>query len=112
VNQKGRYGALQLVIATDPQQKILSFYYQRISSPESAVFKDSAFTDQFRGLSLKDFSLYDVTGQQAYQGFVATIADPSKNSAQDFRATWRGIKKDLILLDVFLSRSAQQGGWK
>ncbi|MFA5391841.1 MAG: hypothetical protein WC331_10530 [Candidatus Omnitrophota bacterium] len=102
VNQKGQYGGLQLILATDPAGRIVGFYYQKISSPESAVFRNKAFTDLFKGLSLEDFSAYDVKEGAANEGRVSKIQDPSKNSGEDFRATLRGIKKNLILLDVFL----------
>ncbi|MDI6808684.1 MAG: hypothetical protein QME66_06860 [Candidatus Eisenbacteria bacterium] len=94
VNQKGKYGGLQLILATDPAGKIVGFYYQRISSPESQKFKQKAFTGKFIGLSLADFYAKDSR--------VPKIADPSRNSSEDFKATLRGIKKNLILLDEFL----------
>ena len=97
VNQKGKFGVLQLVLAIGLDGKILAFYYQKISSPESGKFRDSVFTDQFKGLSLADLS----------QG---KIADPSTNGAEDFKATLRGIKKNLILLDIFLNAQENQGG--
>ena len=93
VNQKGKFGVLQLVIATDLQEKILSFYYQKISSPESGKFRDAVFTGKFTGITLADF------GDR-----VSKITDPSVSSPEDFKATLRGIKKDLILLDEFLGR--------
>ena len=99
VNQKGKYGVLQLVIATDLQEKITAFYYQKISSPESAKFRASVFTDQFKDLSLADFNKR-----------VSKITDPSTNSPEDFKATLRGIKKNLILLDEFLHRQVNKGG--
>jgi hypothetical protein len=99
VNQKGKFGVLQLVVATDLTGKIIAFYYQKISSPESAKFRDSVFTTKFKDLSLVDFT------EKA-----AKIPDPSVNSGEDFKATLRGIKKDLILLDIFLHVRIKQGG--
>jgi len=99
VNQKGKYGGLQLVVATDLEGKILAFYYQKISSPESGRFRDEAFIGRFKGLSLVDFDQR-----------VSKITDPSKNSPDDFKATLRGIKKDLILLDEFLHGQRENGG--
>ena len=96
VNQKGKYGGLQLILTTDLKGKILAFYYQKISSPESERFRGQAFTSQFTGLSLADFSER-----------VSKIADPSKNNHEDFKATLRGIKKNLILLDEFLKDKKQ-----
>jgi len=110
VNQKGKYGALQLVIATDLEGKITEFYYQRISSTESSKFQDKNFSNQFKGLALKDFLEFDVLGKNPEKGRVASISDPSKNSSVDFKATFRGIKKNLILLDEFLSRETNKGG--
>ena len=99
VNQKGKFGVLQLVIATDMEGRIKAFYYQKISSPESSKFRASAFTDQFKGLALDEFP------EKA-----SKIADPSANSAEDFKATLRGIKKNLILLGEFLAQAGESGG--
>ena len=99
VNQKGKFGVLQLVLATDLQGRVIAFYYQKISSPESAKFRDSAFTAKFKDLSLTDFTER-----------TAKIIDPSANSSEDFKATLRGIKKNLILLDLFLHGQTNQGG--
>lgn len=99
VNQKGKFGVLQLVLATDLQGKVLGFYYQKISSPESAKFRATDFTGQFKGLTLSNFDQR-----------TAKIIDPSANSPEDFKATLRGIKKNLILLDLFLHGQINQGG--
>jgi len=102
VNQKGKFGVLQIVLATDLKQNIISFYYQRISSPESGKFRSNEFTAQFKGLTLADFYRYNILDNKFSDGPVAKIVDYSTNSPEDFRATLRGIKKDLILLDYFL----------
>jgi hypothetical protein len=102
VNQKGKFGVLQLVVATDLDGKILEFYFQKISSPESSKFRAKAFTDQFKDLNLEDFYRQD--------GLVSKIIDPSVNSREDFKATIRGIKKNLILLDEFLHIKVSKGG--
>jgi hypothetical protein len=96
VNQKGEYGGMQLIVATDLKGKILNFYYQRMSSPEAAKFMDKNFTDQFIGLTLGDFVKGNVS-----------VSDPSQNSQVDFQATLRGIKKNLILLNE-LKKIAQE----
>ena len=93
VNQKGRYGGMQLILATDTQGKIVDFYYQKLTSPESKKFRDTDFTRSFRGLSLLDFHKDDLRN---------SIKNPSRNSHQDYLATIRGLKKNLILLDIFL----------
>jgi len=93
VNQKGTYGGMQLILATDPNGIIMDFYYQKISSPESRKFRDKKFTKQFIGLSLADFYTRDLT---------KTIKDPSEKNADDYLAALRGIKKNLILHDEFI----------
>jgi len=92
VNQKGRFGGMQLVITTDPNGVITDFYYQRLTSPEAKKFRDPAFTKQFIGLSLADF--YRHKPQEG-------IKDPTENSNSDFKATLRGLLKNLILMDTF-----------
>lgn len=92
VNQKGMYGGIQLILATDPNGMIIDFYYQKISSPESKKFRDNKFTKQFKGLTLADFYKHDMTKK---------IKDLSEKNAKDYLATLRGIKKNLILHDEF-----------
>ena len=92
VNQKGMYGGMQIILATDLDGVIIDFYYQKISSPEAGKFRDGSFTEQFIGLELEDFFNNDVLSE---------MKDPSENSTEDFKQTLRGIKKNLILLDKF-----------
>jgi len=91
VNQKGKYGGMQLIVATDLNNKIVNFYYQKISSPEAGKFMNTKFTFQFNGLTLNDFINENIS-----------INDPSANSPEDFQATLRGLKKNMILLDLLL----------
>jgi len=91
VNQKGKYGGMQLIMATDLNGKIVDFYYQKMSSPEAGKFMNSKFTSQFKGLTLDDFIKGNIP-----------VNDPSVNSPEDFRATLRGLKKNMILLDLLL----------
>ena len=92
VNQKGMFGVMQLVITMDPNGVIMDFYYQKLSSPESKKFRDEKFTKQFVGLNLADFYTMDMKEK---------IKDPGENSYEDYLATLRGIKKNLILTDEF-----------
>jgi hypothetical protein len=82
---------MQLIVATGTTGKIINFYYQRMSSPEAGKFMDSKFTSQFSGLTLNNFTKGNFS-----------INDPSANSHEDFRATLRGLKKNMILLDTLL----------
>ena len=91
VNQKGKYGGMQLIMATDLNGKIVDFYYQKMSSPEAGKFMDTKFTSQFKGLALDGF----------IKGSIS-VKDPSSNSPEDFRATLRGLRKNMILLDLLL----------
>ena len=102
VNQKGKYGAMQLILATDPDGVIVSLYYQKISSPEAKRFKSISFTDRFEGLTLADFyGQEDLSEEERRVTRLGRITDPSEKSTDDFRATLRGVMKNLILLDEF-----------
>ena len=91
VNQKGKYGGMQLIVATDLFGKIVDFYYQKMSSPEAGKFMNTKFTSQFKGLTLDDFIKGNIS-----------VNDPSANSPEDFRATLRGLRKNMILLQLLL----------
>ena len=97
VNQKGLYGGMQLIMSTDPEGKIILFYYQKLSSPEAVKLKDKSFTGQFSGLTLDDFSKAGEPGSR-----ISNIKDPTQNSHEDFRFTLRGLKKNIILLNEFI----------
>ena len=99
VNQKGQFGGMQLILATDLEGGIVDFYYQKISSPEARAFRDKAFTNLFKGLTLADFRAHRLRPDGG--GRVAGIRDPSRANAEDFAATLRGLTKNLILLDIF-----------
>lgn len=97
LNQKGMFGGMQLIVATNPEGVIVGFYYQKLSSPEAKKFRTKKFTNLFIGLSLADFYEY------AYKktGKVSEISSPSVDFAEDFSNTIRGLTKNLIQLDVF-----------
>jgi len=107
VNQKGIYGTIQIILATNPDGKIIGFYYQKISSPEASKFRASSFTGQFTGLTLADF--YKSNDPD---GRVAAIKDPTGKNHEDFKATIRGTKKNLILLDTFLLNKKYEGSYR
>ena len=103
VNQKGTYGGLQVFLALDLKGIIRGFYFQKLTSRAAKAFRVPAFGDQFLGLSLEDFYRYDVaTGKEEPSGPVSRIKNPDPASEQDFRATLRATKKNLILADEFL----------
>ncbi len=103
VNQKGRYGGLQVFLALDSEGIIRGFYYQKLTSRAAKAYRAQDFGVQFAGLSLADFYGYDVvTGIEEPSGRVSRIRNPSLESEDDFRATLRAVKKNLILVDEFL----------
>ena len=106
VNQKGRYGGMQLIVATDVEGRILHAYYQRLSAPERDAFVAEAFTERFRGLTLADFYYhrgYSRLGVERPEDRLGAIRPPAESEAarHDLRATLRGMQKALILFDTF-----------
>jgi hypothetical protein len=101
VNQKGQYGGIQVFLSLDLIGVVRAFYIQKLTSKEGSLLRAPAFGSQFVGLSLADFSQYDVaTG--AAKGRVAAIRNPAPATERDFRASLRAVKKNLILMDEFV----------
>jgi len=97
INQKGTYGGMQLILATDTNGVIKAFYFQKLSSPEAKLFRSESFISQFVGLKLDDFYSESLD-----------IKDPSKKEDADFKAAIRGIKKNLILLEEFKIKEGER----
>ena len=103
VNQKGRYGGIQAFLAIDSQGRILAFYYQRLTNNEARLLRSVEFGRQFIGLDLSDFDGYDVVSGRAAPGSrIAAVRNPAPGAEDDYRATLRSVKKNLILCDEFL----------
>jgi len=103
VNQKGKYGGIQVFLALDLEGNIRAFYFQKMTSQYAKLLRDPAFERQFIGLNLKDFFDYDVVpGQAKAASRVASIKNPAPEAESDFRAALRATKKNLILCDEFL----------
>lgn len=103
VNQKGRYGGIQVFLALDLEGRIRAFYFQKLTSQYAASLRDAKFGEQFAGLDLKDFYGYDVVSHKATDDTrVARIKNPAPEAESDFRAALRAAKKNLILVDEFL----------
>jgi len=103
VNQKGRYGGIQVFLALDLEGTIRAFYFQKLTSQYAGSLRDAKFGEQFIGLSLKDFYGYDVVSHQATgESRIARIQNPAAEAESDFRAALRAAKKNLILVDEFL----------
>jgi len=103
VNQKGHYGGIQVFLALDLEGAIKAFYLQKLTSKGAKAFRDVSFGRQFAGMSLKDFVRYDpVSGKEAPPGKISAIKNPAPDSADDFAAMLRAVKKNLVLVDEFL----------
>ena len=103
VNQKGRYGGIQVFLTIDPAGKILGLYFQKLTSKEARLLRDEKFGRQFYGMDLSDFYSYDVLGgKSSGKSRVAGIKNPAPEAGDDFRATLRAVKKNLILMDEFV----------
>jgi hypothetical protein len=107
INQKGKYGGLQVFLAYDTKGVIKHFYYQKLTSRQAQELRSPEFAAQFRGLSLQDFLNYDVQAGSGGSAAVQAIQNPSPADAADFLATLRAVKKNLILMDIFVFNKNQ-----
>ena len=100
--QKGVFGAMQIVLATDPAGVIKDWYYQRLTHPEADKLRAASFRKQFDGLSLTEYYYM----REHYPSLApgpdkAALTNPLTADQGDFLNTLRGQMKDLILLDIF-----------
>lgn len=103
VNQKGQYGGIQVFLALEVDGTIRSFYIQKLTSKGAKALRTVEFGRQFEQLSLRDFSLYDVSQGLFPAGSRGSgIRNPHAEYEADFRAILRATKKNLILVDEFL----------
>jgi len=102
VNQKGKYGGIQVFLILTPNGRVIELYYQKMTAPYAGKFRERAFGQQFKGLTLKDMQGYNAaTGKIAPNSSLQNIKNPAPEAVDDFKATLRGVKKNLILMDVF-----------
>jgi hypothetical protein len=103
VNQKGEYGGIQVFMSLTPKGVITGFYIQKLTSEGASKFRAKTFGEQFVGLSLKEFSHYDVaTGKFMDLQDSPLLKNPDSSSQGDFKAILRAVKKNLILMDEFI----------
>jgi len=101
VNQKGRFGGIQVFVAQDLNGIIKTFYIQKISGQTANKLRDPNFGRQFVGLSLKDFDTFDpISGKGS--GKFTGIRNPAPEMETDFYGVLRGLKKNLVLMDEFV----------
>jgi hypothetical protein len=107
VNVPGKGGVIQVFLSLDPSTAaIKSFFFQRLESPAAAQLRNKEFRTQFTGLNLGDFYKHDYYASVqpgAKADKVAAVKPPAIGAAgqTDYRASLRGIRKNLILLDFF-----------
>lgn len=107
VNVPGRGGVIQIFLSMDPKSaEIRQLVFQRLESPAARALKAEAFRKQFDGLTLADFYKHDyfaVADPKSDRDKVGRIASPVKEGqgSEDFAASLRGVRKNLILLDLF-----------
>jgi hypothetical protein len=108
VNVPGRGGVIQIFLAIDPETAAIGrMFYQRLESPGGAALRNPATLGQFAGLSLADFYKHnyfaaaDPENEADRVGRLAPPADLPEAAQPDWAATLRGVRKNLILMDLF-----------
>ena len=102
INQKGQYGGLQVFLAFDAEGKITGFYCQKLTSKDAAAIRSQEFAAQFKGLSMSDFASYNPVTRAGIPGAI------KQREEGDFFATLRAVKKNLILMDIFVFRNGKK----
>lgn len=109
VNVPGQDGVIQLFLSVNPKTAAIErVFYQRLESVGSRALRQPKFLEQFAGLTLADFYRHDFY-QRARPGDspdrIAALAPPEGLPADaqgDYAATLKGLRKNLILLDIFV----------
>jgi len=104
INQKGQYGGLQVFLAFDTRGIITDFYYQRLTGRDAAALRSPEFAAQFRGLSMADFASYNPVTRAG----IPRVIKPG--TGEDFFATLRAVKKNFILMDIFIFNQVKYPG--
>ncbi|MFN7921475.1 MAG: hypothetical protein U0Q16_15340 [Bryobacteraceae bacterium] len=108
VNVPGKGGVIQVFLSTDPgTAAIKSFFFQRLESPAAKQLRSKEFRAQFTGLDLGDLykhDYYSAVDPAAKADKVAAIKPPAIDASgePDYRASIRGVRKNLVLLDFFV----------
>lgn len=102
VNQKGKYGGIQVFLALDSEGVVKAFYIQKLRSRAAKALRSDKFGRQFEGLALGDFASYDPASGKAAKGSPAAGIRSPEKAGEDFQAVLRAVKKNLILMDEFV----------
>ncbi|MDR0587448.1 MAG: hypothetical protein LBG61_00510 [Burkholderiales bacterium] len=108
INQKGVYGGLQVFLGVDHKGVITRFYYQKLTSKKAALMRENDFAQQFIGLSWEDFKSYLPKTHEGGSEKVKQIKNPNVDDAADFYSTLRAVKKNLILMQVFVFENKER----
>lgn len=100
-NQKGKYGNIQIIVATTLDGQIKQIYFQSLSAPYSKKLKSQDYKKQYVGLSLRDFYLSHGQAQNYKAKDRVSNITAVNEAVEDHKNTLRGIKKLLILYDIF-----------
>ncbi|MDR3289783.1 MAG: hypothetical protein LBT02_00680 [Rickettsiales bacterium] len=98
INQKGKYGGIQVFLVYNSKGAIQNFYYQKLTSRSAEKLKGFEFANKFTNLTYKDFKNYDPV---THQNTKITNPDGEETNI-DFYATLRAVKKNLILMKKFI----------
>ena len=105
VNVPGKGGVIQVFLSLDPKSgEVRSLFFQRLESPAAKKLRDKEFRGRFAGLSLADFykhDYYQAVEPGSDKDRVAAIPDPTAGDP-DFPAALRGVRKNLILMDLLV----------
>jgi hypothetical protein len=108
VNVPGEGGVIQVFLSTNSESgEIVKFFYQRLESSAARALRQKAFRSRFTGLTLADFYKHDyyvVADPTSDKDRVGRIPNPvaGGEGMKDYIASLRGIRKNLILLDMFV----------
>ncbi len=109
VNVPGKGGVIQVFLAADSKTgEIKRAFFQRLERPAAKQLKSKEFLAQFTGLTLPDFYKHDYykaadpKTEKDKVGKVQPPANLDEKGKPDYEASLRGVRKNLILLDLFV----------
>lgn len=109
VNVPGRGGVIQLFVTLDPKTAVVNrLFYQRLESPGGRLLRARATVEQFKGLTLADFYKHDyfaLSEEVHPSDKVAQLKSPAglpEGAVADWEASLRGLRKNLILMDLLV----------
>ncbi len=118
VNVPGEGGVIQIFASVDPQTGAMSrLFFQRLESAVAKLLKKKEFLSQFNGLTLADFYKHDyfsIAEPASVDDKVAGIKSPlpSDQNDGDYKSALRGVRKNLILLDMFVYNQKDEPFYK